>query len=168
MKTLLVILPFLLLTACGTAEHAVRVEDTQAFHTDTRIAVGDVTNKTGESFDVDIEAMLRSAMVKELTRENLLGEAGVPGVVRMDINIIEYRKGDAFKRWLWPGYGSTVLVVEATLLDAQGNVDATAQANRSVDFGGGYTVGAWEKVFETVAADLVADLKARITGVATQ
>jgi len=82
----------------------------------------------------------------------------------MDVNIIEYRKGDAFKRWLWPGYGSTVLVVEATLLDAEGNVDATAQANRSVDAGGGYTVGAWESVFDDVARDLVSDLKGNIVG----
>jgi len=85
----------------------------------------------------------------------------------MDVNIIEYRMGDAFKRWLWPGYGSTILVIEANLLDAEGNVDATAQANRSVDAGGGYTVGAWEKIFEDVAADLVSDLKASITGVKT-
>jgi hypothetical protein len=83
----------------------------------------------------------------------------------MNVNIIEYRKGDAFKRWLWPGYGSTVLVVEATLLDADGNVDATAQANRSVDAGGGYTVGAWKKIFEDVSADLVSDLKSTVTGV---
>jgi hypothetical protein len=86
----------------------------------------------------------------------------------MDVNIIEYRKGDAFKRWLWPGYGSTVLVVEATLLDVEGNVDASAQANRSVDAGGGYTTGAWEKIFKNVAADLVSDLKVNITGAKTQ
>jgi hypothetical protein len=107
-------------------------------------------------------------MVNELTKESLLGQRGSPGVVTMDVNIIEYRKGDAFKRWLWPGYGSTVLVVEATLLDVEGNVDASAQANRSVDAGGGYTTGAWEKIFKNVAADLVSDLKVNITGAKTQ
>ena len=109
--------------------------------------------------------MLSDAMVNELTNESLLGQDGATNAVTMNVNIIEYRKGDAFKRWLWPGYGSTVLVVEATLLDAEGNVDATAQANRSVDAGGGYTTGAWKKIFEDVAADLVADLKATISGV---
>ena len=168
MKLSLLIIPILFLTACGTVEHSVRVEDEQAFGADTRIMVGEVANKTGESFDIDIEAMLREAVVNELTKESLLGQKGVPGVVTMDVNIIEYRKGDAFKRWLWPGYGSTVLVVEATLLDADGNVDATAQANRSVDAGGGYTVGAWEKIFEDVATDLVSDLKVNITGVKTE
>ena len=70
--------------------------------------------------------MLRDAMVGELAKENLLGKQGAPGVVSMNVNIIEYRMGDAFKRWLWPGYGSTILVIEANLLDAEGNVDATA------------------------------------------
>ena len=66
------------------------------------------------------------------------------------------------------GYGSTVLVVEATLRDADGNVDATAQANRSVDAGGGYTVGAWKKIFDDVAGDLVSDLKGNIRGTKAQ
>ena len=165
MKSLLSILLVLSLAACGTVKHSVKVEDQQAFGQDTKILVGEVANKTGESFDIDIETMLSDAMVNELTNENLLGQDGTTNAVTMNVNIIEYRKGDAFKRWLWPGYGSTVLVVEATLLDADGNVDATAQANRSVDAGGGYTIGAWEKIFEDVAADLVTDLKAAIRGV---
>jgi hypothetical protein len=47
----------------------------------------------------------------------------------------------------------------------EGHVDATAQVNRSVDAGGGYTIGAWKESFEDVAVDLVADLKVNITGV---
>jgi hypothetical protein len=167
MKSLLYIFPLLFLVACGTVEHSVRVEDQQAFGVDTKVLVGDVANKTGESFDIDIEVMLRDAMVNELAKANLLCQQGTRDLVTMNVNIIEYRKGDAFKRWLWPGYGSTVLVVEAVLLDAEGNVDATAQANRSVDAGGGYTIGAWKEIFEEVAADLVADLKVNITGVKT-
>jgi len=164
MRILQLIVMILFLTACGTVEHNVRVTDEQAFRPETKILVAEVSNKTGETFDIDVEQMLREAMIKELTRENLLGKAGDPGLISMNVNIIEYRKGDAFKRWLWPGYGSTVLVVEATLLDAEGNVDATAKANRSVDAGGGYTVGAWKKIFENVSADLVSDLKANISG----
>lgn len=164
MKTFLLAVSILILAACGTVEHSVRVNDEQAFSPDTKILVKNVSNKTGETFDINVEQMLREAMDKELTKENLLGKAGDAGIVSMDVNIIEYRKGDAFKRWLWPGYGSTVLVVEATLLDAEGNVDATAKANRSVDAGGGYTIGAWKKIFEDVSADLVSDLKANISG----
>lgn len=165
MKFAYLVFPFLFLVGCGTVEHSVRVEDQQAFGHDTRVIVGEIANKTGESFDIDIEGMLREAIVNELTRQTLLAPEGSRDAVTMNVSIIEYRKGDAFKRWLWPGYGSTVLVIEATLLDTEGNVDATAQANRSVDAGGGFTVGAWEEIFEDVAADLVSDLKATVTGV---
>lgn len=164
MRALLLIVPVLFLAACGTVEHSVRVADEQAFRSGTKVVVAEVANKTGETFDIDVEQLLRDAMVNELAKEKLLGQAGEPGVVSMNVNIIEYRKGDAFKRWLWPGYGSTVLVIEATLLDADGNVDATAQANRSVDAGGGYTIGAWKTIFGKVAADLVSDLKASTSG----
>ena len=162
MRSSPLILLVLFLSACGTVEHSVRVEDPQAFSSATTVAVREVTNKTGETFDIDIEAMLRDAMLDELKKQALLAELGDAEVVTMDVNIIEYRKGDAFKRWLWPGYGSTVLVVEATLLDREGNVDATAQANRSVDAGGGYTIGAWQSIFGNVAADLVTDLRTNI------
>ncbi|MGB5405883.1 MAG: DUF4410 domain-containing protein [Thiogranum sp.] len=167
MKSFLAIFPIIFLAACGTVEHSVKVEDQQAFGTDTKILVGEVSNKTGETFNIDIEAMLRDAIENELAKDNLLGTQDSPDVVKMNLNIIEYREGDAFKRWLWPGYGSTVLVIEATLLDRDGNVDATAQANRSVDAGGGFTIGAWEKIFKTVASDLVSDLKGSISGATT-
>ena len=98
MRSLLFIFPLLFMVACGTVEHSVRVEDQQAFGAETKILVGEVANKTGESFDINIEGMLRDAMVNELAKENLLGKQGTPGMVSMNVNIIEYRKGDAFKR----------------------------------------------------------------------
>lgn len=164
MIRLFIVMAVVFFAACGTVQHGVKVEDTSAFSSGTKVLVGPVSNKTGESFDIDIEAMLRDAMETQLAQEQLLATQDTPGAVKTNINIIEYRKGDAFKRWLWPGYGSTVLVIEALLLDSEGNVDATAQANRSVDFGGGYTAGAWKKIFANVAEDLVSDLKQRITG----
>ena len=57
-----------------------------------------------------------------------------------------------------PGYGSTVLTVECALHDGAKKV-ATVNARRTVDAGGGYTVGAWKTIFGSVAEDIVADLK---------
>ena len=34
-----------------------------------------------------------------------------------------------------------------------------------MDAGGGYTIGAWQTIFNDVAGDLVADLKRKISGV---
>lgn len=162
MKHAFYLLAISALIGCGTAQHAVKVEDEQAFKSDTKIVVGEVSNKTGESFDIDIEALFEDALVKELENQALLGQKDDTGAITMNASIIEYTKGDAFKRWLMPGYGSTKLVVECQLLDSEGNVDAVAQANRSVDFGGGYTAGAWKKIFDDVAVDLVSELSSRI------
>ena len=164
MKPVIGLLPVVWLVACGTVEHSVSVQDEEAFRPDARVAVGEVSNRTGEDFDVDVERMLREAMLEKLEEQDLAAGPASQTVMTMNLSIIEYRKGDAFKRWLWPGYGSTVLVVEATLLDAEGNVDATAQANRSVDAGGAYTAGAWRSIFDDVAADLVTELKMKISG----
>lgn len=161
---LMIPLAVLILVGCGTAAHNVRVEDAQAFGADTRIVVGTVTNSTGETFDIDIEDMLSDAVMTKLDDEGLLGTPRTPDVLTMDLNIIEYEKGSAFKRWLWPGYGSTVLAVKGTLRDPAGNVDAIAEAKRTVDAGGGFTAGAWESVFEDIAADLITDLKAHVFG----
>ena len=161
MKAMFLIILILFLGACGTAQHSVRVDDEQAFQPSTKVLVDKVTNKTGETFDIDVEQMLRDAMDSELKKENLLAHTSDTGAVTMNLNIVEYSKGDAFKRWLMIGYGSTTLVIEATLLDTDGNVDATAQVSRSVDAGGQFTIGAWEYIFDKVAADLISDLKAK-------
>jgi hypothetical protein len=164
MRSVIKLLPVIWLAGCGTVQHSVNVQDEAAFHPETKVAVDVVSNRTGETFDVDVEGLLRDAMNKKLAEQDLTPAPDSQNVMTMNVSIIEYRKGDAFKRWLWPGYGSTVLVVEATLLDAAGAVDATAQANRSVDAGGAYTIGAWENIFDDVAGDLVADLKMKISG----
>lgn len=102
--------------------------------------------------------MLKDAMSDALSSENLLGKRGDPGLLAMNVNIIEYRKGDAFRRWLWRGWGFTVLVIEASLMDEKGNVDAIAQVNRSIEMDRGFTIGAWQAIFDSVAADPVASL----------
>ena len=72
MEALLLTCSVLFLAASGNAEHNVRVEDPQAFRADTRIMVGEVANKTGESFD--IEDMLIEALINELQKESSLGQ----------------------------------------------------------------------------------------------
>lgn len=140
------------------------MHDAQAFNSDTKVILGTVVNKTGNIFDVDIEAILESAIVRKLSVESLLAYRGNSNAVVMDVSIIKYRKGNAFSREILPlpGYSSTVLVIEASLFDSEGNLDATAQAKRSVDWGGRYTVGAWSYIFDDLANDLVEDLRSEI------
>jgi hypothetical protein len=162
MRALLILVTAAFLTACGTAQHSLKVEEQYIPHEDTQVAVGSVANETGETFDVDIEAMLRDALAEKLKDREIYCEQAEAHDLVINARVTEYQKGDAFKRWLLPGYGSTVLTVECDLLDPAGNVIGTAQAKRSVDGGGAYTVGAWESIFTSLAQDVVDDLAGQV------
>jgi hypothetical protein len=74
--------------------------------------------------------------------------------------ILDYERGDAFKRWLLPGYGSTVLSVRGELTDtADGRLVGSFEARRTVSIGGAYSAGAWRTIFGKVAADVADDLE---------
>jgi hypothetical protein len=148
----------LLVGGCGTVEHRVSIEKHYVVQPGTKVEVGAVKNQTGKDFDVDVQKMLYDALAKALADRNLQwkGDAGPKLVLSADI--VEYEAGDAFKRWLMPGWGATVLVVKGTLVDAENRTAGSVEAKRTVEAGGGYTIGAWESVFGDVANDIVTKL----------
>ena len=85
----------------------------------TKVVVGSVKNQTGQSFDIDVEKMLADALNGALEKRNLKWAGGNFPMLELSAEIVEYTKGDAFKRWLMPGWGSTVLVVRGALTDAE-------------------------------------------------
>lgn len=129
-----------------------------------RIELGAVANESGRTFDVDAVALLTEAMASALRDRSLDWNPGAAGDhFVLSLAIREYRPGSAFKRWLVPGYGSTVLGVEGTLRDAAtGALAATIVHRRSIFAGGAYTIGAWRNIFGWVAKDVAADLAVRI------
>jgi len=132
---------------------------------DTRIEVGPVTNETGKTVDVDIPKMFTDALTEQLTDDHLLWSGGSHDVDHLVITtkIIDYDEGDAFKRWLLPGWGSTVLSIHCELKDsASGKLAGSVDAHRTVTFGGAYTIEAWQSIFASVAKDVVGDLRSHI------
>lgn len=154
----------MLATACAGPGLSVKGESDLLPRPGTLVELKDVKNAAGQTFDVDVEEMLRKAMRAALQEEKLEWTAGAcPDRFDLALRIVEYRPGNAFQRWLLPGYGSTVLAVEGTLRDAQtGAMAGTIRHERSVHFGGAYTIGAWAYIFDQVADDLARDLKIRI------
>jgi hypothetical protein len=149
------------LSGCGQAQH--NVDFAQAFKpvSGTRVEVGQVTNDTGKTFEVDAVKMLTDAFVDRLQKNNLLWSGGQEHRLILSSKIIDYEQGNAFKRWLLPGYGSTVLKIEGELRDGQ-QIVATHHATHSVSFGGGYTIGAWRTIFNDVAEEIVQQLAAKL------
>ena len=115
----------------------------------------DASNKTGEVFENDIENMMKAALQNELklySGSNEINESSI------DVLITQYTEGNAFGRWLAPGLSKTILTVEASLKDNSGAIVMQSQVTRSVGAGGGYTIGAWKKVFDDVAEELVNEM----------
>ena len=152
-----------LLSACGTVEHKVNLLNNFIPDQATGVEVGKVTNETGKTFDpeVNVEDMLRRALTEKLTAEKLLWSNATTKKLVLDSKILDYDQGDAFKRWLLPGWGATVLTIQSDLRQ-DGQVVGTVDAKRTVSVGGAYTIGAWKTVFDNLAGDVVEDLRSKI------
>lgn len=168
-----------LLLGCGTIHHTARFDPEFVPEPDTKVEVGEVSNDTGQTYDIDVAQMFRDALLEALEDEDLL--AARPGEhLIVNARIVEYERGNAFKRWLLPGWGTTVLAVEieveqgsadgavlpqvaaaastvipASTAESVGHVDA----RRTVSIGGAYTIGAWKSIMGDVAEDVVDELE---------
>lgn len=145
-------------TGCGTVHHKVDFKDKYTPPADTKIELGRVMNKTGEEFDIDIKKMLSDSLEKTLKEKELLWTDTGGSRLLLESNIIEYKKGDAFQRWLMPGWGATTLIVRCDLVDEDNSIVGSVKAMRTVSVGGLYSIGAWKTVFDNLANDVVEDL----------
>ena len=152
-----------LLSACGTVEHKLTLVDNFSPEPTIGIEVGKVTNETGKTFgpEINVEDMLRRALTEKLTADYLLSDNTTQSKLVLDSKILDYDEGDAFKRWLLPGWGATVLTIQSDLRK-DGQLVGTVDAKRTVSAGGGYTIGAWKTIFDNLAADVVEDLRTKI------
>jgi len=147
-------------TGCGTVSHTLRWEEGYLPQTGTLVEVGPVKNETGETFDVNVEQMLADAFAEALREQQMLWTGAEGRKLVLTSKIVEYKKGSSFKRWLLPGWGTTVLTVQSDLREGDVLV-GSAQARRTVSFGGFYTVGAWRTIFANIARDVVKDLRSQ-------
>ena len=156
----------LALSGCGAVSHDATLLANYTPDPGSRVEVGSVTNATGQVPTVDeqvvnIEQLLTDALVEKFGRKDLLWVGGGGRKLVLSSKIVEYEPGDAFKRWLLPGWGSTVVSVECELRDA-GLLVGTARARRTVSIGGAYTIGAWRTIFSSVADDVVSEVRKKI------
>jgi len=150
----------LLITSCGSVHHVAKFESDFSPKSNTSVEVGNTLNETGKTYDIDIPKMFQNAMANALEKNNLhwTGNEDSEHIV-IESKIIEYEKGNAFKRWLLPGWGSTVLSVQCDLKDnSSGKILGSVEARRTISIGGGYSIGAWETIFNNVAEDVVKEV----------
>lgn len=151
------VLAGILFSGCS-AKHSLVFNENFTPKDNTKIELKEVSNKTSQTFEVNAEQMLKEALSKKLETENMLWVNEESSKLQLYVDILEYSEGNAFKRWIMPGWGATVLSIEATLKD-NNQIIGKANANRNIAAGGGYTIGAWKYVYDDIAADLISDLK---------
>ena len=164
MKHIASVIALLLVAACGTVEHKVELDQSYAVRPGTKVSLGAVKNQTGQNFDIDVEKMMAGAFAQALKDKDLEWPGGEVPKLMLAVDIVQYEKGDAFKRWLMPGYGATVLVVRGALFTSDERKVGSVDAKRTVDAGGAYTIGAWETIFRSVADDVIVKLGEQVRG----
>ena len=155
----------LVLIGCGTTNRNVIFHEGYQPPVGTKIEVPSAANATGKTFEeIDIGKTLSEELVAALAKEGINADRAVQGSrLSLPCRITEYEPGDAFKRWLWPTYGSTVLNVTCEIREIEsGKMVGTAEAKHTVDAGGAYTIGAWKYIFTNVAQDIAKELKGKL------
>jgi hypothetical protein len=106
------------------------------------------------------EEKLKDAGLFELTADASL-------VLTCDIE--RFAEGSALKRWTMPGWGATQAQVVVVVWEKPGyKVLASFRSEATVKSGGLYTVGADRYIFGVAFDDIVRQLKAWVTGGASQ
>lgn len=133
---------------------------------DYKYKIKQITVTDTEKYEIDAAELLRTALENSLREKGLLLEdASQKEHYVISAQILDYDMGNAFKRWLMPGYGSTALGVHTDVLDSETGETMTFMEHRQTTAAGGlYSVGAWEYIFTTVANDITIDLERKYTG----
>ncbi len=134
-----------------------------ALEEQARFEIGRVDSRITGDFEFDAAVLFRESLEGALEKRNMKW-AGGRGFQRymIDMEILDYRPGSAFKRWLLPGWGSTVLAVRGEIRNpVSGESAGQIEYKRSVFAGGFYTTGAWKSIFDETAAEIARDLLKR-------
>ena len=164
MKNFLVFIFCILLTSCATP-HRTKIDQGLLLGTDSKIEIGGITTANQKKYEVDVESMLRIALERALKKKEILRSKGTnEKYFTLFVNITDYEMGNAFKRWLLPSYGATVLKVGCELTDSIKGVSVTKFEHRqSIVAGGLYSVGGWKRIINMMARDIATDLKRKTT-----
>lgn len=144
------------LWGCGSTQEQMITATSPQQIPNVRIMVADVSNNTGKLFDVDVIGMLWNSLDQSLQNRGILWTRKSPiSPLKLEAHVVEYQKGSALSRCLFPMWGKTVLAVKCDLKQGD-QVIATAESKETFSIGSGtFTIGAWKKVFTRVADDLV-------------
>lgn len=153
------------LSACSSSAEIKYSGDRKGFDKATRFTVAETVDRSGFVFEDKSEAFaldqaFQLALKAAISRQGLNGQ-GV-GAYTLKSEVVHYKPGNAFARWLMPGAGATELDTLTHVYDAENNEVATIPASTMIAAGGGYTVGAYKTVFNDNAIQVADKLRQNV------
>ncbi|MEF2145745.1 MAG: DUF4410 domain-containing protein [Desulfovibrionaceae bacterium] len=163
-KVILTLFVAVLLSACGTRRHDINLTNGEhQLPTTAKYCVAHTEDQSEYVFEedqekIDIAESMTEALETSLKEKGLL-EDDCSKAYTLQPTVYQYSPGSAFKRWIFPGFGSTELSVSSKIYTAEAREVGTVETETSVDAGGGFTVGAWKYIFKQASDDLVKELQ---------
>lgn len=148
------------LTGCRSVNNTliIRPDYTPAHHNySPRVRVGTIYNTAAVESGEEVKGMFGEALNYQLHSQGMLERNISSMAIVLTVKVREYERGNAFKRFLVPEWGKTVLDASYTLTSNKQQIGAGSV--RSEIYSGFFTVGAWRSVFDDVALEMVRDIK---------
>jgi len=167
-STIAALVLLLSLTGCAPEQPQLVTEPGVSLSGYKSLAVAPAANETGQKFDFDFVGVLTKDLKSALMSKGYdLSDSNVspPEALIVECSFVNYAPGNAFQRWLLPGWGTTQATVKTTLVDkktgkAVGDMVTTKQVAGGL-FGG---VGAYCSILESVASDVATAIDNKIKG----
>jgi hypothetical protein len=145
-----------LLSGCARkSEDLVIGPYTPSISSPIKVKVADVSNNTGQLFDVDVIGLLWSGLEDSLRKRGMLWVPELGGQpYTLEARVVKFKKGGMGWRLL-PRMGDTLLVAQCDI-KSDGRVIATIESTHQFSFGREtFTRAAWKKVFAEVSEDII-------------
>src|SRR3990167_2569541 len=142
------LLAVLVLSGC-TTNQAIKLTPADSSLPRTAFEIGTFTNETQTAELNDYESFYFDELRRVLQEKGILTASDGPGKIILNTRVLDYSPGNAFKRWLMPGWGKTVCAAQVDLIDqASGSKIGMVAVRRSIGFGGAFTIGAYRTLFK--------------------
>ncbi len=165
------LLPYLIflvfiLSGCAAQTSGTGPEKALALSQSFKYKIEKIETSEAKKYEVDPKEMLRNSLDKALRDKDLLWDNSPNNkYYAISLRITDYEMGNAFKRWLLPTYGSTVLSVHTDIIDIERNEIITFMEHKqTIAAGGAFSIGAWKYVFKNVAEDIAKDIERKYSG----
>jgi len=129
-----------------------------------KFSSGEVADNSGFKFPEDetdtivLSSTMKQSLDAALDKSNMKGKGYI-----IKVTIKDYAPGNAWLRGI--GLGRAKLTTESYVYTPGGKLIAKIPVHRSINVGGGFTIGAWRYIFDEVAEEIVRVIKTRLCGV---